>query len=236
LQADADERHEALLRIGISGTTGIEVPGLASVSESDIEPTASVQSGSHPGWLLDRAGGAAVRQVEPALAEMRAAVLRRHLRDRERVSRYFESLREEMQRQLARRASAPTAEQEARRAKIAALGPELERKLAELAARYSITVRLTPVAALHLVTPVQPVTLRARRRKGERKLVASWCSATRAFDPLGCEACALPCYSFALCDEALHILCSRCEGAWGQAKACPACRSAGRGKSARTPS
>lgn len=225
-QADADERHEGLVRVAIAEDGGAEVPRLAEIAD-DLELDAEgiglspLQGAEENLKFADRAAG---RRIEAALVEMRESVLRRYTRDRARVSRYFAALRTEMEAQLARRAGSSAQEIGSRRAKIESLQAELERKLADLAARYAIKATATPIAILRLEVPVRRQPIRARRRKGERLIHATWSDATRAFDPLRCEGCDSSCTAFALCDDALHILCAACDRGRPSPRSCPACR------------
>lgn len=105
------------------------------------------------------------------------------------------------------------------------------RQLRDLRARYTLRVRLEPVALVALSLRVVEVRLRLRRRKGERELALHIPPGARAPDALPCVACASTTRSPLLCDDALHILCETCAPDPAGRPRCPACRS-GKARSA----
>lgn len=226
--ADADERREGLVRVVINEESGADVSQLHGLdADPALEPGLPLLPlPAPPDVLLARAGRAAQRRARSQLAAVAEATHRRHRRDRQRLTAYFTGLRAEMEVQLERtRCRRPGADElAARQAKIDALGLELERKLADLAVRYRLRVELAPVAVLRVAVRVRRVELCVRRRQKEGVVAVHQSAATRGFDPLSCQACAEPVHAFALCDEALHVLCAACDQKRPSPRHCPACQ------------
>jgi len=228
--ADADERREGLVRVAVSEQDGAEVTLVDRLdSHPLLEPGLPGELGLQiPADKLWRRVERLVRRhTRRTLGPVMQAVRRRHLRDRQRLRGYFDGLRIEMEQRLRRsrqRHGSGSDETAARQDKLQALGPELERKLADLTARYRLRVELAPVAALRVAVRVRCVELTVRRRSTEGSVLVRQSAATRTFDPLCCEACGAAMRAFALCDERLHRLCAACHEARPSARSCPACR------------
>ncbi len=162
--AEADVRYEGLTFVAAhAGTT----------SEPDGEVMAAITrliTGHDPRVIDEReargATGAATviarragEAIGPRLEEVGVAVARRRDRERGRIDEYLRSLVDEAQRprrQVAR---------EAIEARVAALRAEHASKLRDLASRYTLRVRLEPVALVAFAVPVtsvqQPPTQRS---------------------------------------------------------------------------
>lgn len=232
--ADADERREGLVRVTVNEETGADVTPLHRL---DIHPSLAPGPGdllppADPRGVLRRLRRATRWAAGTAVEPLGRSVRRRHLRDRARLRTYMRGIRTEMEAQLGRmrRRGAGDGELAARRTKIDALEPELERKLADLADRYHLRVNLTPVALLRVGIPVRRVVLEVQRRKAHTTITVHQCAETRGFDPLGCEACGQPVHAFALCDDRLHVLCTDCEKDRPTSRSCPVCGKRGGGK------
>ncbi|MBA3391190.1 MAG: hypothetical protein H0T89_01035 [Deltaproteobacteria bacterium] len=222
--AEADDRYEGLTLVAAhAGTT----------SEPDGEVMAAITrliAGHDPRVIDEReargATGAATviarragEAIGPRLDEVGVAVARRRDRERDRIDEYFRSLVGEAQRprrQVAR---------EAIEARVAALRAEHASKLRDLASRYTLRVRLEPVALVAIAMRVAEVRLRLRRRKGERELALHVPPGARSPDALACVACASTTRAPLLCDDALHVLCESCAPDPNGRPRCPACRS-----------
>ena len=163
--------------------------------------------------------------IGPQLDEVSAAVARRRDRERARIDDYFGSLIAEASRPRRQ------VERAAIEAQIAALRAEHAAKLRDLGARYTLRVRIDPVALAAIATRVAEVRLRLRRRKGERELALQVPPGARAPDALACVACPAATRAPVLCDDALHVLCEACAPEVTGRPRCPACRPGGAAKS-----
>ena len=225
--ANADERREGLVRVVINEESGAHI---AALRDLDIHPAlragiAAALPAFEADVVMDRAAKAARREARNDLESFGASVVRRHLRDRARLRAYFSALENEMRGQLERLRGrgAGGDDLSARQSKLEGIAPELERKLRDLALRYVLRVELSPIAALRVGVAVRRASLKLLRKQAERTLVVHYCAATRAIDPLACEACGASVYSFAACDRKLHLLCAACENARPSSRYCPVC-------------
>jgi hypothetical protein len=221
--AEADDRYEGMVLVVAHGATGAQPDAEVTAAFARVisgQDARSVEARDAPG----AAGAAAMvarrsaEAVGERLGEVGAAVARRRDRELARIDDYFHSLITEARhprRQVAR---------DAIEARVAALHAEHLAKLRDLRARYSLRVRLEPVALVALSLRVVEVRLRLRRRKGEREIALHIPPCARAPDALSCVACASTTRSPLLCDDALHILCETCAPDPAGRPRCPACR------------
>lgn len=226
--AEADERREGLATLVVHAADGgAPEPGWLS----DLDPRHLQDAPARPLGAETVAGYAARMAplvVAPQVAPVLAATRRRHEREHGRLCAWYASLIAETKKPRRRLDPAAIA------AKITHLETERGAKLAELAHRYQVRVRLAPAAALWVSAPAATARLKARRRKGERILELRLPAGASGFEALPCEGCARWAQHPALCDERLHVLCETCVPvAEGRAR-CPACLTesqAGSGKS-----
>ena len=227
--ANADERREGLIRVAINEESGANIAALRDIDShpalrAGLEGTLAVLEAD---GVLTRAARAARREARNAVDSFGVSVVRRHLRDRARLRAYFSALENEMRGHLERlrRRGASADEINARQSKLAGLAPELERKLRDLALRYVLRVELSPIAALRVGIAVRRASIKLLRKQAERTLVVHYCAATRAIDPLACDACGASTYCFSACDTKLHLLCPACEAVRPSSRYCPVCES-----------
>jgi hypothetical protein len=223
--AEADDRYQGMtLVIAHAGTAGEPEAGCLAMIEQLILGDAS------PGDVIEgrdargaTSGAPAIARrallaIEPRLDEVGAAVARRRDRERARIDEYFASLIGEARqprRQVARNAVG---------ARVTALHAEHAAKLRDLATRYTLRVRIDPIALVAIAARVAEIRLRLRRRKGERTLELHVPPTARAPDALACVACPAATRAPLLCDDALHVLCEACAPEVGGRPRCPACR------------
>jgi hypothetical protein len=221
--AEADDRYQGMLIVAAHAATGAEPDrGCMAMIEALI-------AGGDARWTEERdargatGGAAAVARraalaIGPRIDEVGAAVARRRDRERARIDEYFTSLIAEAKRprrQVARGAI---------EARVAALHAEHTAKLRDLTARYTLRVRLDPIALVAVAMRVAEVRIRLRRRKGEREIALHVPPYARAPDALACVACPGTTRAPLLCDDALHVLCEACAPDAGGRPRCPACR------------
>lgn len=229
--AEADDRYQGTGVIAANAATGAEPdPGCMSLIESLIAGTDLRVAEERD--ARGATGGAAIvaRRVAltigPRLDEVGAAVARRRDRERARLDEYFGSLIAEAKRprrQLARGAI---------EARVAALHAEHGAKLRDLTARYTLRVRLDPVALIAIAMRVVEIRIRLRRRKGEREIALHVPPHARTPDALACFACSGTTRAPVLCDDALHVLCESCAPDAAGRPRCPGCRRAGTSRTA----
>jgi len=227
--AEADERREKLEHVAVSAKgTVVEGLGERLLSEApgweEQRPELDAREIDRLRALYPVAARDALTLLEASSASFARGVQRRLARDAARVQEYFADLRQEMEDEIERRRL--TGEARAlRRDKQAQLGREAEQKLAALAQKYRLRLRLQPFALLRARLPVIRCELAVRRRKQELRLALDYNGLTGRLDPLPCEACGRPTLELGFCDEALHLLCAACldESDGRGRRNCPRC-------------
>ncbi|HEX3476861.1 MAG TPA: zinc finger, RING-type domain-containing protein [Kofleriaceae bacterium] len=230
--AEADDRYQGMAFIAANAATSAEPdPGCMAMIEALIAGTDTRVAEQRTARGATGGAAALARRaalaIGPRLEEVGAAVARRRDRERARIDEYFASLIAEAKRprrQVARGAI---------EARVAALHAEHTAKLRDLTARYTLRVRLDPIALVAVAMRVAEVRIRLRRRKGEREIALHVPPGARTPDALACVACPGTTRAPLLCDDALHILCETCAPDAGGRPRCPACRP---GRASRTAS
>ena len=223
--AEADDRYQGMtLAIVNAATAGEPDPAclaaLAAVVAGDDPRTTDERSATAATAGSRALAARSALAIGPRLDEVGVAVARRRDRERSRIDDYFASLIAEARRprrQVARSAID---------ARIAALHAEHQAKLRDLTARYTVRVRIEPVALVAISLRVAEIRLRLRRRKGERELALHVPPHARTPDALSCVACSGTTRAPLLCDDALHVLCETCAPDTTGRPRCPACRPA----------
>jgi len=229
--AEADDRYQGMAMVVAHAGTGGEpdttcLAAIASLIAGDDARTIDERDARGAGGRVGTIAKRAALAIGPRLDEVGAAVARRRDRERARIDEYFASLTAEAKRprrQVAR---------DAIEARVAALHAEHGAKLRDVAGRYTLRVRIEPVALAAIALRVAEIRIRLRRRKGERELALHVPPGARAPDALACVACPGTTRAPLLCDDALHVLCETCAPEVGGRPRCPACRP---GRSASLP-
>jgi len=228
VSADADERREEVHHVSVSSVGA----GCLSLAEIILDQASGWDALKvRPGEITEKsldslfavACDRALRQVDESLAGFKETVTRHHGRDIDRIQRYFQDMRAEMEQEIERR-QLTGEELEIRREKMSQLEREEGSKLAGLKEKYRLRLTLRPVALLLARLPVRRCDILVKRRKGERQLSLVYNLLTKGFDPVVCEACGADTFSLTLCDDALHILCPACALALSSKKVCPRCQ------------
>jgi hypothetical protein len=227
--AEADEREEGVCQVCLSS----ELVALTDIVE-EIHARASTfeelavdpleQLGKRFDAMYAAAADRALDIFETRLSQFRSRVERHMRRDSERITSYFAELRDEMEEEIKRRRLKGDALQ-IRREKQEQLTREEASKLLALGEKYNIQLGLEPQALLMVRIPVIRCDLIIKRRQAERRLSVVYNLLSKRIDPLSCEACGVDLWDFGLCDQALHVLCSRCLSKAGSRNKqhCPAC-------------
>jgi hypothetical protein len=217
---EADERREGSFLVvvaddGAEPDASLRALFEGTMADPRLAPTRSpvTVEGAAPHLVL-RAERAAREASAPALAE----VARRHARDRDRIADYFDQLAAEA-RSPRRRTEAAAIE-----AKPGHILLERDRKIHDLATRYTARVTVRPAALLAVAVPSALVEIRLRRRKAERMFSLRIPACAHAADLPACEGCGLPAAKPVACDDAVHLLCELCAPSALGRPVCPACR------------
>ena len=220
--AEADDRSEGMVAVAVEATTGAQPDEhFAALIDPARAPSRLIPS-TDKGAPLESAAGHAVRRALGRLtrsaAPMVESVARRQRREQARITEYFAALVAEAK--SPRRRMAPAAIE----AKVAHYRAEEAAQVRDLEARFRIRLTLRPAALWTVEARVATVTLRLRRRKGERLLTLRLPAGARSLDAPPCEACDGVAPRPVLCDDMLHILCERCAPSAEGRPRCRACR------------
>ncbi|MBI5408505.1 MAG: hypothetical protein HZA14_03975 [Nitrospirae bacterium] len=102
-------------------------------------------------------------------------------------------------------------------AKLDTIETEREWKVQDLIAKYALSIRIEPVAAVGIEAQTPVFHINIKRRLASREFPVTYNPFVRQLDDLPCEACFNPHGGYYVCDDKLHIVCGDCF------KTCPAC-------------
>ena len=225
----ADERVSGLTDLWVNTTMG-SVPRFADVlrtllaedqdrwpdAGADREGAADIAVAIASAW--SHGAVAARRAVEDRLREAIDSLRRRRDRDFVRLREYYQAIDGEIRRRASRAlAKGDDTAVKAEATRLEATARAYQGRVVDLVDRYRARVRIRPLAALVLTSPVHVLTARLHRRSASRPVTVAWNPIDRAVEPPCCEACGVGAPVVTLCDERVHLLCSTC------ARACETC-------------
>lgn len=212
----SDERKEGLVQVGIHEPSGAIVPGLVEAFE-DLHPEYFEPGKTPPHFPvhLEKAVKSGIRSaraiVEAELSDFLTSMQRRLRRDTRNTREYYEALKAEMEAGLDH-PNLTDSQKAERRAKIADLPRELERKVADLEQKYQVRVTVSACAARRLLVDVVQLLLVLKYRKLQRSVSVTWNPVTKRLDPLVCERCGLGTTRVTPAGEtSVKLLCTSCE-------------------------
>ncbi|HUT75973.1 MAG TPA: hypothetical protein VM221_14195 [Armatimonadota bacterium] len=230
--AISDEKRDGILAFGFNRATGATLDGMLPELLAGAEALPSLQqspmlAGPPLPWerrqfsaILERTLPLRLRHhLQPFFKSMS----RRQERDLQRLFAYHQDLRREAAMRLAALSmrgeltERQQAEQARERQRLEAIAREYQAKVADVRQKYAMKVELAWLQTLQLAMPTQRVTVRIKRRKGERLFALDWNPVVRKLEQLPCE------YSYTwerpreVCDDALHLVSPAAHGP------CPAC-------------
>jgi hypothetical protein len=251
----SDEKHEGITSVLVNLknlSVSAHGKGLDVVLERLVPPeegAAADMSGAPAG--LAAAHAAASSAVAADLSDAVKSLERRLNRDAARVYEYYGALRDETKKAIVRKGefSRDAGKEEVERLlserkikgegidrlyeKLDAIEAERKWKVQDLVSKYSMTLRLEPISIIAIVADAPVFWLTIKRRLASREFPATYNPILRHFDPFPCEGCFSPGRSHYICDDRLHIVCSRCHSpcsACGKEfcrachKICPRCK------------
>jgi hypothetical protein len=155
----------------------------------------------------------ALRSAQPEIRRfaqgMELNANRRMARDSERINGYYRDLLRQIDKRIARHeGDAQAVEKE--RSRAAATQLDRTAKLADLARRYSVKIRIEPGDVLAVSLPVREISARVIRKKAERAAKFHWNPAAGGLESPWCESCSGRAHPVFLCDDRVHFLCKAC--------------------------
>ncbi len=206
-------------RMGGVVTTWVNPATRSTASfESRIDPTlllddqdaANVSEridGSIATWPLAVASARA--QISPGIADFLERLGRRRDRDVQRLREYYEEIDLEIRRKLSRlRLTDDLYQRE--RDRLNATHRAFHARSAEVADRYRVRLRLSPIGVWLCRLPVYYINVRLMRRNAAADAVFSWNPIDGRIEPRACDGCLAPTASAWLCDDAVHYVCDDC--------------------------
>lgn len=147
--------------------------------------------------------------VREALQDFVLSLERRLNRDIRRVYDYYQTLIQEHRRAVEKKSSTAE-EKEKTHSKIEAIERELKAKIQDLIGKYSLNLQIDPISFIRIDALTQVFWLLIKRRKEARSFPLTYNPILRSLDTLPCEVCFYPKKGYWVCDERLHILCTKC--------------------------
>ncbi len=155
----------------------------------------------------------ALRSAQPEIRRlaqgMELNANRRMARDSERINAYYSGLLRQIDKRIARH-EGDAAAVEKERSRATATQLDRTAKLADLARRYSVKIRIEPGDVLAVSLPVREISARIIRKKSERVSKFHWNPAAGGLESPWCESCSVPAHPLFLCDDHVHFLCKAC--------------------------
>ncbi|WP_017715811.1 hypothetical protein [Kamptonema formosum] len=147
--------------------------------------------------------------IDRDMEKWQKSLQRKLLRDKERLKAYYGTIAQEIRAKIKKKHLAGE-EEERELARIAATELELERKQADILARYAVSVGAHLHSALVIQLPTVHIQCELVRKKHRRVVTAVWNPFSKQIEPLRCEVSHVPVYSFYLSDDEGNILSPAC--------------------------
>jgi hypothetical protein len=185
----------------------------AVVDDLEEDPGFSIAESSLERQELKQLFPIALRSAQPEIRRlaqgMELNANRRLARDSERIHSYYRDLLRQIDKRIGRHAGDPEAEH---RERTRAAATQLDRaaKLADLARRYAVKIRIEPGDVLAVSLPVREISARIIRKKAERTAKFHWNPAAGGLESPWCESCFGRAHPLWLCDDRVHFLCKAC--------------------------
>ena len=192
-------RSTASFESRIDPTSLPDDPDAAKASE----PT----DGSTAAWPLAVASARA--RISPGIADFLERLRRRRDRDVRRLREYYEEIDLEIRRKLSR----PRLDDDLRRRerdRLDATHRAFHTRGAEVADRYRVRLRLSPIGVWVCRLPAYYINVKLMRRNAAADAVFSWNPIDGRIEPRACDGCLAPTDSAWLCDDAVHYVCDDC--------------------------
>jgi hypothetical protein len=206
--AEADERRIGMVSFIINeltGVTPIDI-GDALFWEADrIEVNDSETSAAMPFEELSKLiEQTAAKLIKTELENWSAKLTRTLTRDSERLHAYYGTIASEIASKIEYKGLIGE-DKEKELARIEATQRELERKLADIKERYTLSVDAFLHSAMVIHLPTVHINCELVRKKAKRTVTAVWNPFTKILEPVRCEVLGEPVYEFYLDDKTAKI-------------------------------
>ena len=220
--AISDEKHEGIFPVLINelnSSTVHSIPDVAGIVERLGEGGLRGFSIKDKAWLniLQSTHTSALQAIEVNMRDFIKSLERRLNRDIKRVYEYYETLKSETNNLIEKKAATGGDGVEKLLKKIEVIESEREWKIQDLIAKYALTIKAEPVAAIRIATKTPVFWIDIKRRLASRRFPVTYNPITKHLDALPCESCFYPGNGYYICDDKQHIICGNCF------KECPSC-------------
>ncbi len=207
--AEADEKRIGMVSFLINELTGVTPVdiGDALFWEADKIP---VDDHSLPQQMSESELSSIIEKTSASLIQAdlenwQAKLYRALARDEERLKSYYHTISAEIAAKIQHK-NLIGDDQDKELARIEATNRELERKLADIRERYTLTVQANLYSAIILHLPTVHIKCILQRKKATREVVLVWNPFTKIIEPLRCEVSGEPVYEFYLDDIDAKII------------------------------
>jgi hypothetical protein len=166
-------------------------------------------------------------RIEPEIADFIERLRRRRDRDVRRLREYYEEIDLEIRHTLSRsRLNEDLRRRE--RDRLDATHRACRSRAIEVADRYRVRLRLSPIGVWLCRLPAYHINVRLMRRNASANSVFSWNPIDSRIEPRACDGCLIPTDAAWLCDDTVHYVCGNCLVACHECgrRFCRACSSA----------
>lgn len=229
--AISDEKHEGILPVLINelnSSTVHCIPDIAGIIDRLHTPPPLTGVGQGEGELrkisntlqiiLYSTHTSALQAIEANMQDFIKSLERRLNRDIKRVYEYYETLKSETKYLIDKKSASGGDGVEKLLKKIEAIESEREWKIHDLIAKYALTIKAEPAAAIRIATKAPVFWIDIKRRLASRRFPVTYNPIIKHLDALPCESCYYPRNGYYVCDDKQHIICGNCF------KPCPSCK------------
>lgn len=192
-KAQSDEQKEGLLEMVFNTDTRLFVPDMAEkINHAGCRIFFDAPPDHGASKMLDIVAADIGKQSQlllfAQLGSFQESMNRRFKRDVKNMEAYYVSLKAEMAASLENTALSDAARTD-RQEKIDAIPAELARKTDDLFKKYSVRVRLNPIAAKIINAPAKKIICKLTIGKNTRRLFLTYNPVIRELEPPACAGC-----------------------------------------------
>lgn len=208
--AEADERRIGMVSFIINELTGVTPIDIGDalfweadrIEINDSETSTTSMPFEELSILIEQT---AAKLIKAELENWNAKLTRTLTRDSERLHAYYGTIASEIASKIEYKGLLGE-DKEKELARIEATQRELERKLADIKERYTLSVDAFLHSAMVIHLPTVHINCELVRKKAKRTVTAVWNPFTKIVEPLRCEVLGEPVYEFYLDDKTAKII------------------------------
>lgn len=209
----SDEKHEGILPVLINEMNlSTVIPSedfIANLKEGDEQDKKIEKDALNKAIRAAYAFGfSAARET---LQDFIKSLERRLNRDSKKIHEYYETLKDETHKIIEKHEKTiKDGNVNKFFQKLAAIETEQKWKIHDLLAKYALSLKMEPVSLIRIKTETILFWIEIKRRISSRVFPLAYNPLIKQLDSLPCEVCFNPHPPYFICDDKLHIVCSRC--------------------------